>query len=341
MIYNKPDFSTGVWADEGNIAYPTSEKIEQGHIVEKPFYEVMNFLQNRNDTANAYLLQNGLPEWDRLTTYPINAYIKHNGIVYRSLSQNEDSEPSQTSQIWKQAFADYETFLAVVEDVRRIKSEEGYLNLYVSKQNPVLNGKAKGVGYTANSGLISTGNESVGYGFNNHTRDGIYHDGVNPVAMNDGVITGKFTNATDNMQYLTRSQVNALIEQVVASAIRYKIGDLYFTMNQQNPAVTLGYGTWSRFASGRAIVGASTVESPNPEWTKVTGLTYGSYTHTLTLEEMPKHNHGVSVSAARDNYSGSSGNRFVEGGFTEYAGGSQPHNNVQPSIVVNIWQRVS
>lgn len=342
MIYNKPDYSTGVWADEGNIAYPTSEKIEQGHIVEKPFCEVMNYLQNRSDTANAYLLQNGLPDWDRLTTYPIDAHIKHSGVVYKALSQNVDSEPSPTSQIWTQAFADYREFVAALEELRKIKSEDGYLSLYVSKQNPVMNGKTKGVGYTANSGLISTGNESVGYGFNNHTRDGVFHDGISPVAMNDGVITGKFTNSIENMQYLTRSQVNSLIDQAVANAIRYKVGDLYLTTNTQNPSTILGYGTWQAYAEGRALVGVSRTSSTNPEWTRYVGGVAGQYEVTLTTEQIPPHSHqylqanasgGISVSGGASNSLGYSS--------TTSTGGGKPHNNVQPSISVYVWRRTA
>ena len=338
MIYNKPDYSTGVWANEGNIAYPTSEKIEQGHIVEKPFYEIMNYLQNRADTTGAYILQNGLPDWDRLTEYPIDAYVKHSGVVYKSLSQNEDSEPSPTSQIWKQAFATHEEFLSVLEELLNIKDVDGYLPNYVSKAQPVMTGKAQGVGYTANSGLISTGDESVGYGFNNHTRDGIYHDGTTAVAMNDGVVVGKFTPTREPKAYVTLD----VLEEYIANAIRIKVGGLYFTTNTIHPTDELGYGTWQRYAEGKAIVGFSEKQA-DPDWTKIANNTFGSYAHKLTVEELPAHHHEFTLYTN----SNASYNALENGGTgqttetTADTGGDQPHNNVQPSIVVHVWRRTA
>ena len=38
------------WVSAGNIVAPNSVKIQAGHIVEKPNYEYMNWLQNRQDT---------------------------------------------------------------------------------------------------------------------------------------------------------------------------------------------------------------------------------------------------------------------------------------------------
>ena len=45
----KPDYSEQ-WASAGNIVAPNSVKIQAGYIVEKPNYEYMNWLQNRQDT---------------------------------------------------------------------------------------------------------------------------------------------------------------------------------------------------------------------------------------------------------------------------------------------------
>lgn len=354
MIYNKPDYSTGVWADEGNIAYPTSEKIEQGHIVEKPFYEIMNYLQNRSDTANAYLLQNGLPEWDRLTTYPIDAYIKHSGVVYKALSQNEDSEPSPTSQIWTQAFPTYEDFLNYIEEIRKIKEDEGYLGLYVSKAQPVMTGKAQGVAYLANTGLISTGNESVGYSFNQHQRDGIFHDGNSAVAMNDGVIVGKFTNTQDAKRVVTVD----LLEEYINNAIRYKVGDLYFTTVQTNPQETLGYGTWQAYAQGSAIVGVSSNEN-DPVWTRIGGSkNHNKYSLKIEEKNLPPHSHGqnqqrygqnlpmsgasgLTAQGAATVYESAGGNNGKFQILTTSVGSGEAIDITQPSISVYIWRRVS
>ena len=48
-IINKPDMNYGLWAENGNIEIPSSEKVELGWIAEKPLNEQMNWVQNRQD----------------------------------------------------------------------------------------------------------------------------------------------------------------------------------------------------------------------------------------------------------------------------------------------------
>ena len=40
-IVNKPDINYGIWASNGDVAVPSSEKVEIGHIVEKPKKEIV------------------------------------------------------------------------------------------------------------------------------------------------------------------------------------------------------------------------------------------------------------------------------------------------------------
>ena len=67
----------------------------------------------------------------------------------------------------------------------------------------------------------------------------------------------------------------------------YPVGSIYVTNESANPGSIFG-GTWVAFGAGRTIVG---VDSTQTEFATV-GKTGGEKTHTLTLNEIPSHNHG-------------------------------------------------
>jgi len=85
----KPDL-TYQWASAagGGSVAPNSTKIQTGHIGEKPNYEYMNWLQNRQDTSIAYTFQMGVSEWDSLVEYQYHANYK--SYVHRSLCSYYD-----------------------------------------------------------------------------------------------------------------------------------------------------------------------------------------------------------------------------------------------------------
>lgn len=121
----------------------------------------------------------------------------------------------------------------------------------------------------------------------------------------------------------------------------YQTGSLWVTTDIRNPAVFFGFGSWERYASGKVLVG---INQNDTSFASV-GQTGGEKDHTLTIEEMPSHNHGIALGAGRVSaaiYNGSNGDiRQTDSTSIQMAGGNYPHNNLQPYVVVNIWRRVA
>ncbi|MEG0407497.1 MAG: hypothetical protein RR623_01365 [Bacilli bacterium] len=320
VINVKPNMNFGIWAEGGNFITPTSEKIEEGHVVEKPKAEIVNWIENRQDKMLQYINQRGIAEWDILTEYPVNSYTSRGGTLYKALSQNKDRDPTLFPLIWKLAFTTYEDYLTLLDELQKIKDQEGYLDLYVSKSDPIMTAPSQGVAYGF------TGDSDTGLVKNS--------DG-NPAIQKDGVVVASFDQLEQDNSVVTFSQLRSYLEF-------YKVGDVYITTNSGNPSSILGYGTWQRTAEGKAIVGMSTSTS-DPLWTRFVNSTFGDYDHKLTTTEIPNHNHTFigSISAG----GGNGADMGIDGQGSQVAtssvGGDQAHNNTQPSMVFNVWLRTS
>lgn len=312
----------GIWAENGDIETPSSEKVSSGWDVEKPFKEQMNWVQNRQDRMLQYLNQRGIPEWDSRTDYPKDAYAARSGVVYKALSPNTDKDPSSNTSIWTVAFATQQSFTTLNTEVGKIKNQAGYLSQYVQTNNPVMSANCRGVSYSNTSG-----------------ESGLFFNDSIPQILNNRSTTAIFQEVT-NLSESSKKVVTMDILQLVLQ--QYKVGDLYLTTNPANPSVTLGYGSWERYGEGRALVGMST-RSSDPDWTKGAGGVFGSYTHTLTTEEIPPHDHGIPASYDMDGEGVTNLNNGSSSVAprTQKTGGGQAHNNVQPSIAVLVWRRIS
>lgn len=370
-IYDKPDYSNGIWAYAGTRIVPSNDKVAEGHVVERPPYEISNYLENRQDQGIAYLLQNGIANWDSVTTYPANAFVKKDGFVYRAISQNTNIDPASNSTIWTRAFYSYSDGYDLASQVNNIRNTDGYLTLYVQKSAPVLNGRAWGYGYLAQTGLPATGEENIGYAFRNNGGDGIFHDGSVAVAVNNGSIVARFQTPAAITETTKNVVTMDILNQALAAHQSYKVGDVYITTATEDPATRWGYGTWERFAQGRTLVGYSENGS-DPNWTRTIMNTFGEYSVMLTADNAPPHTHF----AIKDQYGGESdlnatyniatSAHRVESDYKGYILGgttnkipdrartsnpigtngapiteSTPHNNVQPSVVVYFWRRTA
>lgn len=138
----------------------------------------------------------------------------------------------------------------------------------------------------------------------------------------------------------------------------YPIGSVYTNATDStNPGTLLGFGTWVSFGAGRVPVG---IDSSDTDF-DTAEETGGAKTHTLTLAEIPEHNHlnTASPGAAdrlvwHDSQSGYGSNRVSHfGSGSSFAGRStmgqlvvnngsgNEHNNLQPYVVVYMWKRTA
>ena len=118
----------------------------------------------------------------------------------------------------------------------------------------------------------------------------------------------------------------------------FPIGQIVIKGDNEDYSNWLGF-TWERTAVGKVLVG---IDSTDTDFNTI-GKTGGEKTHTLTIEEMPSHNHSVLVTGGGNKYAASFTN---DGGSLYYIpsennGGNKPHNNLQPYQVVAYWKRIA
>ena len=154
---------------------------------------------------------------------------------------------------------------------------------------------------------------------------------------------------SDNKSEL-ENKINSNFDKV------YPVGSIYISTSSANPSTIYG-GTWERYGQGKTLVGLNEGE---PEFNTI-NKTGGEKTHTLTINEIPSHNHNlgghtflwgenvgtVNIKNANAEAGATSQNRLYtyqdQYGWanTLVNGGSQPHNNLQPYITVYMWKRTS
>lgn len=128
--------------------------------------------------------------------------------------------------------------------------------------------------------------------------------------------------------------------------LMHPIGSLYFNAEDvRNPADVFGFGVWVAYAEGYAIVG----KSPTGTFSTA-GANVGAETHSLTKEQqanmrvfgLDKWNMNTGGSNAGYAFNPAGANNGVSEVWAVGGGTTgQPHNNIQPSIIVYVWRRVS
>ncbi len=131
---------------------------------------------------------------------------------------------------------------------------------------------------------------------------------------------------------------------LVTMAEIYPVGSIYINAAvTTNPATLLGFGTWAAFGSGRMMVGYNAADS-DFDALQETG---GAKTHTLSIAEMPSHNHnnpkGVKppFNSNDVDITGGNGTTLADNIVTDNTGGGGAHNNMPPYIVAYMWRRTA
>ena len=129
----------------------------------------------------------------------------------------------------------------------------------------------------------------------------------------------------------------------------YPIGSIYINAQYiaTSPATLMGFGTWVRFGEGKVLVSQSSSETEF----NAAQETGGSKTTTLTESELPAHTHTHTVQTGRSYSSSTGGPPIVQGSnnvliyeqavTTSSTGSGQSFSNLQPYIVVTMWQRTA
>lgn len=138
----------------------------------------------------------------------------------------------------------------------------------------------------------------------------------------------------------------------------YPVGSIYISVNNTNPSTLFG-GTWEQIKDTFLLSAGDTYSA---------GSTGGEATHTLTVAEMPSHNHtfqsnypngsknlgaintrvkSSNAATSFDNLGGLEVTGGMQkdvaiGGFTlSNTGSGNAHNNMPPYLAVYMWKRTA
>lgn len=134
----------------------------------------------------------------------------------------------------------------------------------------------------------------------------------------------------------------------------YPVGSIYLSVIGTNPELLFG-GTWEQLP-GRFLLGAGgNDENTNNSFGNMTvgeldrpaGEKGGEVLHTLTIDEMPEHNHPFDGNAPYYSWA-DGGSEFAihyeenygRNDLVRNVGGSKAHNNMPPYLTVYMWKRV-
>lgn len=160
--------------------------------------------------------------------------------------------------------------------------------------------------------------------------------------INNVELTGNKTSAQLNINYNDLIGKPSIPTTTQIVDLIYPVGSIYISVNAANPGTIMG-GTWVAFGEGKMLVGIDSADTDFDAPEK----TGGEKTHTLTIAEMPSHNHTIikprwSTQSGANAFYGSNGSgtgaNYDEKG---YEGGGEAHNNMPPYVTTYMWKRTA
>lgn len=143
--------------------------------------------------------------------------------------------------------------------------------------------------------------------------------------------------AEDWKLVLGSTDVGATIRQLqeaIDTMTVYPVGSIYISVNSTSPAILFG-GTWEILNDVFLLAAGSYANA---------GTFGGEASHTLTVDEMPSHSHGVPLLPGNDagtEWVGKSGTAASKRRWSDNYGGGLAHNNMPPYMAVYMWKRVA
>ena len=149
--------------------------------------------------------------------------------------------------------------------------------------------------------------------------------------------------------------------------IIYPVGSVITLTNDTDPNKLYEGTTWVKMDAGRVLVSAGTYTEGSDTYTYTLGDKGGEAKHQSTIEEMPVHSHNASASYSGEHshqwmgrsgnsagtrspssskinsdprqYGGESAGNHTHAITISNTGNGLPHENRQPYLIVNYWQR--
>lgn len=148
----------------------------------------------------------------------------------------------------------------------------------------------------------------------------------NASTVTNGVYTNTNQTISGNKTFSGTTTFTGTIDGIALVNKMFPVGAIYITAGNTNPGTFLG-GTWTQIAQGRTLIGVGTLGSD----TYAAGDTGGSSRVTLSISEIPSHNHdgatgGQSTNHTHSGTTASAGTHthstpLSDGGFFPYSGG--------------------